>query len=165
VASIVADALPSAVRTQWDVFHNEEPAPVSGGPVEFPEPGALQRVYTARVRPPEGRTAGAIPSGPATYDQGPGPIEPADWSEWGVDAWPGGAAEMKVSGKSAGACIMTPYRVAVGRYLRSCSNRIGILLLNTLGPYLKGFSATHFVFPGQEKSGLSGAVRLLASES
>lgn len=43
------------------------------------------------------------------------------------------------------------------------SNRIEVLVLNTLGPYLKGFSATHFVFPGQEKSELFGPVRLLAS--
>ncbi|MCL5742356.1 MAG: hypothetical protein M1541_00305 [Acidobacteria bacterium] len=211
VAPVTPDAFPSVSRTEWlrwvlppgavemrlplageaEVFVNDAPVTMRGGRVALPDPGSLRRVCTVRVHPSPGRTAGALLSGPVTYEARPGRMEPGDWGERGLDAWSGGVwygrdvellskpagrvilelgrvrgtAEVKVNGQTAGACIMAPYRVEVGPYLRVGRNRIEVLILNTLGPYLKGFSATHFVFPGQEKSGLFGPVRLLAYES
>ena len=210
VVPVVPDAFPAMSRMEWlrwvlppgatamrlpvageaEVDVNGKPAPIRNGLVTLPEPGALRRVCTVRIKPSAGRTAGALLSGPVTYDPGPGRMQPGDWAEFGLDAWSGGVwyrrdldiaskpagkvfldlgrvrgtAEVRVNGTPAGACIMTPYRVEVGPHLRPGTNRIEILVLNTLGPYLKGFSATHFVFPGQEKSGLFGPVRLLVSE-
>jgi len=171
-------------------FVNDAPVPSSAGRVVLPAPNSLRRVCTVRVKPSAGRTAGALLSGPVTYETGPGRMELGDWSERGLDAWSGGViyrrdvqhaakpvgrvfldlgrvrgtAEVRVNGKMAGACIMAPYRVEIGSHLRAGGNRIEVLVLNTLGPYFREFSATHFVFPGQEKSGLFGPVRLLASD-
>jgi hypothetical protein len=164
-----------------------QPVAPHGGRVELPRPEALRRVCSMSVLPERGRTGGALLNGPVTYEMGAGNILPGDWSEQGLENYSGGirhrkriilarlpegeieldlgkvrgTAEVHVNGKSAGVRIWSPYRFPVTGLMQEGENQIEILVLNTLGPYLKGHSATHFVHAGQESSGLFGPVQLL----
>jgi len=157
---------------------------IDGERVELPDPGARKRVCELRVQPAAGRTAGALLDGPVTYEVGPGVIEPGDWCTQGLVNYSGGiryrrklrlpsgtrwldlgrvrgSAEVWVNGRAAGVRIWRPYRFDVGSLLREGENEIEVLVLNTLGPYLKGHGATSFTLKGQEVSGILGPIKLL----
>ena len=175
------------VAGQARVSVNGREAPLENGRVSLPEPESLRRICAVRITPGRGRTGGALLDGPVTYEMGAGRMEAGDWSQQGLENYSGGiwytkratlekppegtveldlgrvrgTAEVHVNGRQAGIRICSPYRVDVTPLLRVGDNLIEVLVLNTLGPYLKGHSATHFVFPGQEVSGLFGPVRLV----
>jgi hypothetical protein len=155
-----------------------------GERVELPDPAAERRVCELRVEPAAGRTAGALLDGPVTYEVGPGRLEPGDWSKQGLVNYSGGiryrrrlrlpaearwlelgevrgTAEVWVNGRRAGVRIWRPYRFEIGGLVQEGENEIEVLVLNTLGPYWKGHSASSFTLAGQEVSGILGPVRVL----
>ncbi len=164
---------------------NGRELPITGERVELPDPAARNRVCELRVQPSTGHTAGALLDGPVTYEVGQGTIEPGDWCAQGLANYSGGiryrrklrlsagtrwldlgrvrgSAGAWVNGRPAGVRIWRPYRFDTGGLIREGENEIEVLVLNTLGPYLKGHSATSFTLKGQEVSGILGPVRLLA---
>ncbi len=163
---------------------NGRELPITGERVELPEPAALKRVCELSVQPAVGRTAGALLDGPVTYEVEPGTIAPGDWCKQGLVNYSGGiryrrklrlpagtrwldlgrvrgTAELWVNGRPAGVRIWSPYRFDIGSLIRDGENEIEILVLNTLGPYIKGHSASSFTLEGQEVSGILGPIRLL----
>jgi hypothetical protein len=178
-------SVPAAGSMQ--VFVDDRQITVRGQRIELPDADALRRVCVLRVAPDRGRTAGAILNGPVTYEMGTGRLLPGDWSEAGLENYSGGiwhrkrielerlpegevaldlgrvrgTAEVRVNGQTAGVRIWSPYRFPVTGLLRPGANLVEVLVLNTLGPYLKGHSATHFVHLGQEKSGMFGPIQLV----
>jgi hypothetical protein len=74
-----------------------------------------------------------------------------------------GTAEVIVNGRPVGVRVCSPYTFDVTPALRDGRNEIEVVVLGTLAPYLDAVSPTHFVFPGQRASGLTGPVRLVQS--
>jgi hypothetical protein len=72
-----------------------------------------------------------------------------------------GTAEVWVNDQPIGTRIWSPYHFDVTAALQEGPNRVEVLVLNTLGPYLRATSPTNYVFGPQELSGLLGPVRLL----
>jgi hypothetical protein len=157
---------------------------IADGRVELPKPDGLRRVCELRVQPAAGRTAGALLDGPVTYQVGPGVMEPGDWCQLGLANYSGGiryrrkvrlpagtrwldlgqvrgTVEAWVNGRPAGVRIWSPFRFEIGSLAHDGENEIELLVLNTLGPYIKGHSASSFTLRGQDVSGILGPVRLL----
>jgi len=72
-----------------------------------------------------------------------------------------GTAEVWVNGQPAGVRVWSPYQFLITDFLRAGENRVEVLVLNTLAPYLDVQSPTFYVFPGQTDSGLLGPVHLV----
>ncbi len=72
-----------------------------------------------------------------------------------------GTAEVWVNGQPLGARIWSPYRFVLTPAVQAGENQVEVLVCNTLAPYLHATSPTHYVFDGQEVSGLLGPVRVL----
>lgn len=68
---------------------------------------------------------------------------------------------MQLNGQPVGVRILSPYRLDLTPFAAIGENRLEVLILNTLAPYLNAVSPTHYVRPGQAVSGLFGPVRLL----
>lgn len=143
-----------------------------------------------RVVPAVGRTGGGVFEGPVTYEVGPGKVALGAWAEQGLETYAGGVrygttfvldglpdgplsldlgrvrgtAEVWLNGKQVGVRILSPYRFDLGGAVDG-ENRLEVLVLNTLAPYLNAVSPTHYVRPGQELSGLFGPVQLLTTEA
>jgi hypothetical protein len=171
-------------------FINGAEVEVVNGMVAFPHSGGGPCACAIRIQPTRGRTGGALLAGPVTYTIGSGQMRLGDWESQGLAAHSGGVrystlveleqlsqktywldlgevrgtTELLVNGQLVGARIWAPYRFNVTSYLRKGENSIEILVLNTLGPYLKATSPTPFVFKGQEVSGMFGPVRLLSTD-
>ncbi len=153
--------------------------PISSSP-------APRRTALMRVLPEAGRTGGGVFEGPVTYDVGPGKVALGAWAEQGLETYSGGlrygttfvlegspdalvldlgrvrgTAEVWLNGRPVGVRVLSPYRFDLGGAAVSGENRLEVLILNTLAPYLNAVSPTHYVRPGQEVSGLFGPVRLL----
>jgi hypothetical protein len=153
-------------------------------------PAEGARTAVVRVLPDAGRTGGGVFEGPVTYEVGPGKVALGAWAEQGLETYAGGVrygttfvldglpdgsltldlgrvrgtAEVWLNGKEVGVRILAPYRFDLGG-ATSGENRLEVLVLNTLAPYLNAVSPTHYVRPGQELSGLFGPVRLLTTEA
>lgn len=147
---------------------------------------AVGRVALLGVAPQPGQTGGAVFEGPVTYETGRGPIELRPWAELGLGAYAGGlryrttfslpnqeagdltldlgqvrgTAEVWLNGAPAGIRFLSPYRFALTGLARAGENILEVLVCNTLAPYLRAVSPTHYVFPGQELSGLLGPVTI-----
>ena len=50
--------------------------------------------------------------------------------------------------------------VKIGKFCRRGKNKLEVLVLNTLAPYLRAQSPTHFILQGQTESGMFGPVKL-----
>ena len=72
-----------------------------------------------------------------------------------------GTAEVWVNGQAVGARIWSPYRFDISSAVQVGENSVEVLVCNTLAPYLWATSPTHYVFEGQEVSGLMGPVRVM----
>ncbi len=177
--------LPVAGRAR--VWVNGQVVPAEGERVPLPEPQALRRMVVMRVVPARGRTGGGVFEGPVTYEVGTGRIALGEWAGQGLAAYAGGVrygtmftldarpegvveldlgrvrgtAEVWLNGQVIGARVWSPYRFDVTEGLRAGENRLEVVVFNTLAPYLDAVSPTHYVFPGQEVSGLFGSVRLV----
>ncbi|MEU0569899.1 hypothetical protein ABZ297_31595, partial [Nonomuraea sp. NPDC005983] len=163
-------------------------APAEGsGCLRVPLDGrAGPREAVLRVETEAGHSGGAILTGPIEFETGPGPIELGDWERSGLPEYSGGVryrrtvyfgerpgsglldlgrvrgtAEVRVNGVPCGVRVCSPYRFDVGAALRPGENVVEVEVYGTLAPYLDATSPTHFVFPGQRVTGLSGPVRLL----
>ncbi|WP_046503028.1 hypothetical protein [Streptomyces odonnellii] len=74
-----------------------------------------------------------------------------------------GTAEVRIGGAAAGVRVCSPYVFDVtGLVAAGEECTVEITVFGTLAPHLDATSPTHFVFPGQRVSGLTGPVRLLA---
>ncbi|MCC6169030.1 MAG: hypothetical protein IT329_17540 [Caldilineaceae bacterium] len=160
----------------------------SGGSVSLPQSDRARRTAMMRVEPERGAGGGGVLTGPVTYTMGSGPIELGHWSEQGLASYSGGVryrssfaldqkpagavvldlgqvrgtAEVWVNGVSAGTRIWSPYRLDITDAVQPGENRVEVLVLNTLAPYLAAHSPTHYTFPIQMQSGLVGPVRVVA---
>ncbi|WP_223167737.1 hypothetical protein [Nonomuraea sp. SYSU D8015] len=177
-------AVPGA-RPRVERFLLEPPPGMTGldvdaaGPVKAvpAEGGSLE----LRVTTVPGAQAGAAFTGPVRFTCGPGRMRLGDWEEHGLAGYSGGVryrttvtacagpgvvdlgrvrgtAEVTVNGRPCGVRVCSPYVFDVE--LDDGDNTVEVLVLGTLGPYLDEVSPTHFVFPGQRRTGLSGPVRL-----
>jgi hypothetical protein len=160
--------------------------PVESNTVRIPASDQVKRVAYLRVVSERGRTGGGVFLDPVTYLTDSGHIRLGDWGEQGLHAYSGGVryrttfaldalpdtslaldlgrvrgtAEVWVNGQLVGARIMSPYRFDIAHAAQVGTNRVEVLVLNTLAPYLHAVSPTHYVRPGQTVSGLMGPVRL-----
>jgi hypothetical protein len=149
-------------------------------------PGPRSAALAAlRIQTQPGHQAGAALAGPIRFTIGTGLIELGDWETVGLAEYSGGVryrrwleldalpshaeldlgqvrgtAEVLVNDHPMGTRICAPYAVDITKALHPGPNKIEILVLNTLAPYLDAASPTHFVFPGQRISGLLGPIRL-----
>ena len=145
------------------------------------------RVALMEVVPERGRTGGGVFTGPVTYDVSGGTIRLGAWAEQGLETYSGGVryrhtfvldalpdgslsldlgqvrgtAEVRLNAQAVGVRILSPYCFDLTPFATVGENRLEILVLNTLAPYLNAVSPTHYVRPGQAVSGLFGPVRLI----
>jgi hypothetical protein len=155
----------------------------------LPDGQSLQRTAIMEVTPEQGRTGGGVFTGPVTYEMAGGTMRLGAWHEQGLETYSGGVryetvfeldhppeaslvldlgrvrgtAEVRLNGEPAGVRILSPYRFDLSSLATPGENRLEVLVLNTLAPYLNAVSPTHYVRPGQTVSGLFGPVRLLTS--
>jgi hypothetical protein len=186
-----AQALHIPVEGEARLWIDDLEIPLHGGVAAVPPSTAIRRVATLRVEPRGGHSEGGLLGGPVTCTVEKGPIALGPWAEFGLAAYSGGlhyestftltsdqvhgpimldlgrvrgTAEVQVNGQVVGARIWSPYRFDVTEVVRAGENQVSVLVLNTLAPYLQATSPTHYVFAGQEVSGLLGPVRVLKIE-
>ena len=162
---------------------------VPGGiEAHIPAGDGVRREAKLRVETASGHSEGGLLAGPATYGVEAGPIGLGPWAEYGLASYSGGVrysstfsldsipqgrvaidlgqvrgtAEVWVNGQPLGARIWAPYRLDITAVLQKGKNRVEVLVLNTLAPYLRSTSPTNYVFGDQEVSGLMGPVRVIA---
>ena len=140
------------------------------------------------MEPAGGYTEGGLLWGPVTYTVEVGPIGLGPWAEYGLASYSGGVryrsiftldgaagpqvvldlgavrgtVEVSVNGQAVGARIWAPYRFDMSAAVQEGENRLEVLVLNTLAPYLRSTSPTNYVFGPQEVSGLMGPVRVVS---
>jgi hypothetical protein len=150
---------------------------------------AASRRAVLRVVPADNLSGGAVFAGPVSYEIGAGRIQPGPWAAQGLDAYSGavryqtefplealpggqlildlgrvrGTAEVTVNGQPVGVRVWSPYRFDITAAAGPGQNTVEVLVCNTLAPYLRAVSPTHYVFPGQEVSGLLGPVTVGAT--
>jgi hypothetical protein len=160
-------------------------APIQNGAAILPVSDGMRRIATLRVIPDRGYSGGSVFSGPITYDMGEGVMALGPWSAAGLESYSGGlryrttftldakpatltldlgkvrgTAEVWVNGQNTGARVCSPFRFDVSSAAQSGDNTLEVLVCNTLSPYLKATSPTHYIFAGQDVSGLFGPVEL-----
>jgi hypothetical protein len=162
---------------------------VPGGiEAHIPAGDGVRREAKLRVETASGHSEGGLLAGPATYTLEAGAIGLGPWSEYGLASYSGGVrysstfildctpqgrvaldlgqvrgtAEVWVNGQPLGARIWAPYRFDITAAVQAGENRVEVLVLNTLAPYLRSTSPTNYVFGDQEVSGLMGPVRVTA---
>ncbi|HEX6606929.1 MAG TPA: hypothetical protein VF276_08450, partial [Chloroflexia bacterium] len=135
---------------------------------------AASRQVVMRVVPASNLSGGAVFAGPVTYEMGVGRIRPGEWAAQGLEAYSGGVrystafalvapptgrlmldlgrvrgtAEVTVNGQSCGVRVWSPYRFDITAAAQVGQNTVEVLVCNTLAPYLRAVSPTHYVFPG-----------------
>ncbi|MEV6106325.1 glycosyl hydrolase [Streptomyces sp. NPDC051940] len=181
-----ATALRLPVSGTASVYVDGQLAAAGPGPLAVPlEGGRGVRRALVRVEPERACSGGAVLTGPVQFAVGPGPLRLGDWADAGLPEYSGGVryrtavesagtpkgalldlgrvrgtAEVFVNGRSCGIQVCSPYRFEVGEALRPGRNEVAVEVFGTLAPFLDAVSPTHFVFPGQTRSGLFGPVRL-----
>jgi hypothetical protein len=157
------------------------------GVIRLSDAPTTSRTAVMRIEPARGCSGGRLVRGPVSYQTGEGRIQLGLWADQGLENYSGGlryrthikldslpqgrrwldlgrvrgTAEVWVNGRSAGVRVLSPYRFDVTELLQIGENRVEVLVLNTLAPYLDAQSPTFYVFPGQCDSGLVGPVTLL----
>lgn len=163
--------------------------PIADGWADLAAAAGAKREATLTVVPERGYAGGAAFSAPIAYEAGDGPIALGAWSEIGLGSYSGGVryrtaftitqaparavidlgrvrgtAEVWLNGRRLGARFCSPYRFDAAGAVAAGENTLVVLVLNTLAPYLGSASPTHYIFPGQEVSGLFGPVTVQAGE-
>jgi hypothetical protein len=153
------------------------------------KPVLKSSVAVIRIEPLEGFYGGAAIPEPIRYSLVEGQACSGDWSGIGLENYSGAiryaqsvsvdqsqavkravidlgdvacAAKVWVNGNDAGCCYHAPWRFDISGLLVAGENRIEISVANTLANhYSTGMPAGHrYVFPGQERSGLLGPVKI-----
>jgi hypothetical protein len=180
-----ATALKLGVADKHRLFVDGKEVAVRKGRASLPNPKKALRQAALRVEAAEGRNAGALLDGPVTYEVGGGSMHLGDWQEQGLRSYSGGlryacsftapkskkplqldlgrvrgTVEVRVNGKSAGVRVLSPWRFDLVPLLKPGKNSLEVIVYNTLAPWLRAISPTHYIFPGQEVSGLFGPVSL-----
>jgi hypothetical protein len=170
-------------------YVNGEQQPIGkDGAIRLRSPAVLGGVCAIRAIEQAGMRRGAAFTEPIRFECAPGTITLGSWHERGLPTYSGigvysrtfdlpaeyggrrlildlgtvrGTAEVRINGKPAGVRIWKPYRFDIRDLVREGSNRVEIVVANTLGPHYSAGTSSPFVFPGQEVSGLLGPVTLL----
>lgn len=186
-APAMATAIRLPIHGQASLLVDGEEIALRDGYAELPPADAPIRTMMLRVVRERGRSGGAAFDGPITYEADRGPMGLGAWADYGLASYSGGVrysttfhlthlpahltldlgdvrgtAEVWVNGQLVGARFCSPWRFDLSSAMQIGENALEVLVCNTLGPYLKSVSPTHYVFPGQEVSGLFGPVRLLS---
>ncbi|HZE40685.1 MAG TPA: hypothetical protein VE172_17930 [Stackebrandtia sp.] len=151
-------------------------------PIRLPRPAAGGEVVELSFARDDRWPGGAQLSGPVTVRTETGPVSLGAWDTVGLGDFSGavayetdvdvsgpstarlhlgevrGTAEVHVNGEPAGTRLWSPYAFDVR--LSSGTNRLTIVVRNTLAPYLAAVNPHAGVLPGQERSGLFGPVSL-----
>lgn len=175
---------------RYQVFINGVPvdAPRSGIvpiPAEAQAMGAICAIRIAQVA---GRYAGAAFATPVRFTTTLGSMPPGPWADHGLQHWSGGVryeksvdlpaawagaaavldlgrvrgtAEVAVNGQPAGVRLWRPYRFDISRLVRPGTNRITVLVTNTLAPFFGDGYPTPYAPKGQMASGMLGPVQIL----
>lgn len=184
----MATAVHLPVRGQATLFvDGVEVAVGEDGWAALPPSDAPTRAVMLRLVCDRGRRGGAVFDGPISYEIAEGPIGLGDWQAQGLEAYSGGlryrttfqlsesperlvldlgqvrgTAEVWLNGRRIGARFCAPWRFELTAAAQAGANALEVLICNTLAPYLRAVSPTHYIFSGQEVSGLFGPMRLLA---
>ncbi|MCO6003827.1 hypothetical protein NE236_02435 [Actinoallomurus purpureus] len=145
------------------------------------------RAGALRIRTEPGFEGGAALGGPIRFTAGTGRVGLGDWEDNGLAEYSGGVryrcrfvpppeaghgrtravldlgrvrgtAEVTLNGRAGGVRVCSPYVFDVTESLRDGENTIEIDVFGTLAPYVDAAGPTHFVFPGQRRSGMFGPV-------
>ncbi|MDB5325180.1 MAG: hypothetical protein JWM57_749 [Phycisphaerales bacterium] len=131
---------------------------------------------------------GGLVSGPITYGFGQGSIKIGNWIEQGLSSYSGairmvtnldvptvgpsssldlgrvrGTVEAFINGGSVGIRFMSPYRFDISTLLRPGTNRIELIVTNTLVNHLSTWSPTRCWSPDQLDCGVFGPVTVVQS--
>lgn len=184
----MATAIHLPVRVQATLLvDGVEVAVGEDGWAALPPSDAPTRAVTLRLVCDRGRRGGAAFDGPISYRVAEGPIGLGNWQAYGLEAYSGGlryrttfqlaeqpdrlvldlghvrgTAEVWLNGRRIGARFCAPWHFELTAAAQAGANALEVLICNTLAPYLRAVSPTHYIFSGQEVSGLFGPVRLLA---
>ena len=159
--------------------------------LDLPEPGKVRRELSLRVETAPGYAGGAILTGPARFQCGPGQMETGDWQELGLEGYSGivryrqrvdlpavpagerivldlsdvrGTVNVVANGRDVGTRVLAPYRFDLSDAVgEEMTVEIDVFVANTLGPYLDAISPTYHVYDGQTVSGVFGPVRMIAT--
>lgn len=134
-----------------------------------------------------GRRAGDCLISPVRLSNVRGHLDLGDWSSQGLAPYSGGVAyevefefvgngdrgteldlgrvmgvaSVELNGTALGTLLTAPWRIGCSGAIRPGTNRLRVLVHNTLANHFAEFSSTGYVFPGQTVSGLLGPVRLV----
>ncbi len=176
------DGFPGQVRS---VDAPSRPDGASTFRVDVANPPSGPAKVAVRIEQRPGFYGGAALPEPITLDCGPGAFPAGDWSQGtALESYSGGAwyrrdlhldllppdsrvlldlgdvvatAEVRINGRAAGVRVAPPWTVDLGPHVRAGSNRLEVLVYNTL--------ANHYLtiptrYRGSLRSGLLGPVRL-----
>ncbi|BCX03340.1 MAG: hypothetical protein KatS3mg053_1278 [Candidatus Roseilinea sp.] len=189
MAPALATAVHVPVRGQATLYADGVALALHEGRAALPPSDSPTRVITLRVACERGRRGGAAFDGPITYEVAEGLIGLGAWADYGLGAYSGGVrystsfhlakqpeklildlgrvrgtAEVWLNGQYVGAKFCAPWHFDLSPTTRAGENALEVRVFNTLGPYLQSVSPTHYIFAGQDVSGLFGPVRLLADD-
>ncbi|MCP4449844.1 MAG: hypothetical protein GY809_00160, partial [Planctomycetes bacterium] len=165
-------------------------APMAGGRFVAASPATRAARVALRVRPDTGHSGGrAIPDPIQVETTGQGIVPLGDWSQMGIlNNYSGGVrysttfvlapdqtqgiveidlgrvaatAEVHVNGRRVGVRVAPPWRLDVTGHLKSGTNRLEILVYNTLSNHYQTIPSR---YRGKPVSGLMGPVRLLSHD-
>ena len=155
----------------------------AGSSIGLPDDGRPSRQAVLRIESRQLR--GGLLSGPITYTFGQGSLSLGNWIEQGLASYSGairmttqldlpavgqtssldlgrvrGTVEAFINGSSAGIRFMSPYRFDVSTLLQVGTNRIELVVTNTLVNHLSTWSPSRCWSPDQLDCGVFGPVEL-----
>jgi hypothetical protein len=157
------------------------------GIVNLKHPALHGGVCAIRAVTQPGMRAGAIFNAPVRFDCGPGKITLGSWHEKGLPHYSGmgvykqifnlpadykgksisldlgkirGTAEVLVNGHSAGVRLWSPFQFDLTNLVKVGRNKLEIKVTNTLGPHYLVGQPAHYVFDGQQVSGITDKIAL-----
>jgi hypothetical protein len=150
-------------------------------------PFASTSCVALRIEQRPGHYGGATLTEPVELDCGSGRTSLAEWGDIGLATYSGGAwyrrdvelsrerlagqvfldlgvvkitAEVRVNGQLAGVRVSPPWRVDITKLVHEGSNKVEILVTNTLANHYSVGIPSPYVYPDQMLSGLLGPVRI-----
>ena len=152
-------------------------------------PQPTSAVVAIRIEQEPGIYGGAAIPEPIALDCGPGRASLGQWSSIGLQTYSGAAwyrrdvrltdhyvgkqiildlgdvaatCQVQINDQLVGARVAPPWHFDISKFIRVGSNRIEVLVANTLGSHYSVGIPTRYVFEGQTSSGLLGPARLEA---
>lgn len=153
-------------------------------------PDSRPQQIALRCHPQATANRGTNFKGPVRYNIGKGRIDKLEsWNELGLESWSGGlryetefswdrpghtwatidlgeirgSAEVTLNGTPIGTRVTGPFHFDATEFLRAGKNKLDILVLNTLAPYLRSSAPSNFVPSDDYNYGLFGPVTVTCS--